>query len=71
MAQPLDPQRANKDMALIVDEIIQRLTSLTGTEVEITLEISAHRRAGFDESTVRTIGENSRTLKFKNHGFEE
>ena len=67
----LDPQRANKDMALIVDEVIQRLTSLTGTEVEITLEISAHRRAGFDESTVRTISENSRTLKFKIHDFEE
>jgi predicted AAA+ superfamily ATPase len=66
----LDPQRANREMALIVDEIIQRLTSLPGTAVEITLEISAHRPAGFDDATIRTISENSRTLKFKHHGFE-
>jgi hypothetical protein len=57
-------------MALIVEEIIQRLTGLTGTDVEITLEISAHRPAGFDDATVRTISENSRTLKFSNQGFE-
>ena len=67
----LDPQRANKDMALIVEEIIQRLTSLTGTEVDITVEISAHRPEGFDDATVRTVSENSRTLKFRNHGFEQ
>jgi hypothetical protein len=67
----LDPQRVNKDMSLIVEELIQRLTSLTGTDVEITLEISARRPEGFDDSTTRTINENSRTLKFKNHGFEE
>ncbi len=67
----LDPQRVNREMGMIVEEIIQRLTSLTGTDVEITLEISANRSSGFDDATVRTINENSRTLKFKNHGFEE
>lgn len=66
----LDPQRINKEMATIVEEIIQRLTSLTGTDVKITLEISAERSTGFDDSSVRTINENSRTLKFKSHGFE-
>ncbi len=66
----LDPQRINREMAMIVEEIIQRLTSLTGTDVEITLEIGAERLSGFDDSTVRTINENSRTLKFKSHGFE-
>ncbi len=65
----LDPQRVNKEMATIVEEIIQRLTSLTGTEVNITLEISAERLSGFDDATVRTINENSRTLKFTHHGF--
>lgn len=67
----LDPQRANKDMATIVEEVIQRLTSLTGTNVRITVEISADRPAGFDDGTIRTVSENSRTLKFKNYGFEE
>ena len=66
----LDPQRINREMATIVEEIIQRLTSLTGTQVDITLEISAERSSGFDDATVRTINENSRTLKFKSHGFE-
>jgi predicted AAA+ superfamily ATPase len=66
----LDPQRVNREMAAIVEEIIQHLTSLTGTDVKITLEISAERSSGFDDATVRTINENSRTLKFKSHGFE-
>jgi len=66
----LDPQRVNREMGFIVEEVIQRLTSLTGTDVEITLEISAHRSEGFDDATIRTINENSRTLKFRSHGFE-
>jgi len=66
----LDPQRVNREMGMIVEEIIERLTSLTDTDVEITLEISATRPVGFDDTTVRTINENSRTLKFRNHGFE-
>ena len=67
----IDPQRVNKDMGLIVEEVVERLTSQVGCEVEITLEIDAQRPEGFDEGTVRTISENSRTLKFEHHGFEE
>ena len=66
----LDSQRVNKEMATIVEEIVQRLTSLTGTDVTITLEISANRPSGFDDATMRTINENSRTLKFRGFGFE-
>jgi predicted AAA+ superfamily ATPase len=67
----LDARRVNKDVGLIVEEIIERLTSQIGCEVEITVEINARRSEGFDESTVRTINENSRTLKFEHYGFEE
>ena len=67
----IDARRVNKDVGLIVEEIIERLTSQIGCEVEITVEISATRPEGFDESTVRTINENSRTLKFEHFGFEE
>jgi hypothetical protein len=67
----IDAQRVNKDIGLIVEEVVERLTSQVGCEVEITLEISARRPEGFDESTVRTISENSRTLKFEDYGFEE
>ena len=67
----IDAQRVNKDIGLIVEEVIERLTSQVGCEVEISLEIHARRPEGFDESTVRTINENSRTLKFEHYGFEE
>jgi predicted AAA+ superfamily ATPase len=67
----IDPKRAQRETALIIEEVVQRLTSLLGTDVEITLEISARKPDGFDESTVRTISENSRTLKFEGFGFEE
>jgi hypothetical protein len=67
----IDPRRVNKDMGVIVKEVVERLTSQVGCEVEVTLEINARRPEGFDESTVRTISENSRTLKFEHYGFEE
>jgi hypothetical protein len=67
----IDARRVNKDIGLIVEEVIERLTGQVGCEVEITLEINARRPEGFDESTVRTISENSRTLKFKHYDFEE
>ena len=67
----IDPQRVHKDMGVIVEEVVERLTSQVGCEVKITVEINAECSEGFDESTVRTISENSRTLKFEHYGFEE
>lgn len=64
-------QRINREIPLIVEEVLQHLTSLAGCEVNITLEISARFGDGFDESTMRTISENARTLKFRNSDFEE
>lgn len=67
----IDPQRANKDTGLIVEEVVERLTSQIGCEVEIAVEINAQRLDGFDESTIRTVSENSRTPRFEHYGFEE
>jgi len=67
----LDPQRVNKDIAVIVEEVIERLTSQRECNVEITLEINASMDKGFDEAARRTINENSRTLKFDHFDFEE
>jgi hypothetical protein len=67
----LDPQRLQRDMTVIVEEVVQRLTSQLGTDVEITLEIRANKPDGFEESTMRTVNENSRTLNFDQFGFEE
>jgi hypothetical protein len=58
-------------MGLIVEEVVERLTSQVGCAVEITLEINAKRAEGFDDATVPTISENSRTVKFEHFGFEE
>ena len=68
---PIDAQRVNREIGVIVEEVIQRLTSQVGCDVQITLEISARNMLGFDENTVRTISENSRTLKFDLYEFEE
>ena len=67
----IDPQRANREMGVIVEEVIERLTSQLGCEVEISLEVQADQPDGFEEGTVRTVNENSRTLKFDDFGFEE
>jgi hypothetical protein len=67
----IDAQRIHKDIGVIVEEVIERLTSQVGCEVEVTLEIHAKRPEGFDEGIVRTISENSRTLKFEHFDFEE
>jgi hypothetical protein len=67
----VDAQRVNREIGVIVEEVIQRLTSQVGCDVEIILEIHASKPDGFDESTVRTISENSRTLKFEQYEFED
>lgn len=67
----IDPKRVNKEMGVIVEEVIERLTSQLGCNVEISLEVQADKPDGFDEGTIRTVNENSRTLKFDDYGFEE
>ena len=47
------------------------LAGLVGSSVKVTLEIEATVEAGTPENVVRTVTENSRTLKFTTHGFEE
>jgi hypothetical protein len=39
--------------------------------MKVTLEIEAEVSSGVPEDVVRTVTENSRTLKFTNHGFEQ
>lgn len=67
----LDPQRVNKEMGVIVEEVIERLTALIGCEVNVTVEIQAHFQEGFDDSAIRTVNENSRALKFEHYGFDK
>ena len=67
----LDPSRVGRDAGRIADEVISHLAGLVGSSVKVTLEIEAEVQAGTPENVVRTVTENSRTLKFTTHGFEE
>ena len=66
----LDPTRAGRDASKITDEVITHLVGLIGSSVRVTLEIDAEIPAGVPDNVVRTVTENSRTLKFTSHGFE-
>jgi predicted AAA+ superfamily ATPase len=67
----LDPTRMGRDAGRIADEIVAHLTSLGGAKAKITLEIDVEVPNGIPEDRIRIVNENSNTLKFKNHGFEE
>ena len=66
----LDSDRVGRDAGQIGEEIIAHLASLAGANVKVTLEVSAEIPEGVPDTVVRTVTENSRTLKFENHGFE-
>lgn len=66
----LDPTRVGRDAGRIAEEVIAHLAGLPGAELEVTLEIQAHLPEGVPDHIVRTVTENSRTLKFRSHGFE-
>jgi predicted AAA+ superfamily ATPase len=67
----LSPTRTGRDASLIAEEVIVHLVSLVGANVTITLEIEAHVPNGVPDHVVRTVTENSRTLKFRSQGFEK
>ncbi len=66
----LDPARVGRDASRIADEVIAHLAGQVGTEITVTLEIEASLPDGASDQIVRTVTENSRTLKFTSHGFE-
>jgi predicted AAA+ superfamily ATPase len=66
----LDATRTGRDAGRIAEEVISHLSALIGAKVTVTLEIEAQIPDGAPDNVVRTVTENSRTLKFTNHGFE-
>jgi hypothetical protein len=59
-----------REYGRIPSEVIQHLATIEELELEVHQEITAVARTGFDESKVRTVSENARTLKFEQSGFE-
>ncbi|MGW7572503.1 Swt1 family HEPN domain-containing protein [Streptomyces sp. NPDC054765] len=60
----LTPEQYSKNATDYVFEILQHL-ALSGTEVEVTVEIQASRPEGFPEDKVRILRENSNTLNLQ------
>ena len=71
MSAKLDNTRVNRDMNNYLQEIIQHLQAVEGSDVELTLEVSVTAPKGIPSSTVRTVSENCRTLKIANFGFDD
>ncbi len=67
----LDTTRVGRDASVIAEEVIAHLSGLVGANVKVTLEVEAEIPAGAPDHVVRTVTENSRTLKFTNQGFEQ
>ena len=67
----LDATRVGRDASRIADEVISHLAGLVGAKVTVTLEVEAEIPSGAPDHVVRTVTENSRTLKFTSQGFEK
>ena len=67
----LDAARVGRDASRVAEEVIAHLTGLVGAKVSVTLEIEAQIPSGASDHIVRTVTENSRTLKFTSQGFEK
>lgn len=67
----LDPTRVGRDASRIADEVIAHLSGLVGAKVTVSLEVEAQIPSGVPDNIVRTVTENSRTLKFSSQGFEK
>ena len=66
----VDSARVGRDAGRIADEVVTHLVGLVGSSVRVTLEIEAEFPEGAPDNVVRTVTENSRTLKFTSSGFE-
>lgn len=67
----LDSERVGLDASKVATEVITHLSGLVGAKVTVKLEIQAEVSEGISDDVVRIVTENSATLKFNNHGFEE
>lgn len=67
----LDVTRIGRDAGRIAEEVIQHMSGIMGSKMEISLEIHAELPDGAPDNVVRTVTENCRVLNFDSYGFEE
>lgn len=66
----LDADSATLDFSTIVNEVVQNFTAQAGVEVQITVEIEARFKEGFQAALQRAVKENCGVLKFRAANFE-
>jgi predicted AAA+ superfamily ATPase len=71
LSTKLDKTRVAKDVRDLFEEVITHLSSLSGANVEIFLEVSADLTEGTPPDVVRTVTENCRTLGVDDFGFND
>ena len=64
-------EKAKKQFADLVDEVVLQFTSRPGVKVKIAIEIQADSATGFDDVLQRAVKENCNVLRFKNAEFED
>lgn len=67
----LNTEKIALDFKTIAEEVISHFRADLSTSLTVRIEIEATDPTGFDENKVRTVSENTRTLKFDQAGFEE
>lgn len=67
----LNPLNIGRDIGPIIEAVIRHLVSQPDAKVTICLDIEAKLPHGASEQLVRTVKENSKTLKFKNAEFDD
>ena len=60
----ISADRPARDMHQIVEAIVEKLTTIPGSDVSLKLEINAEVSEGLDRAKVRTLMENATTLGF-------
>ncbi len=67
----IDPTRLGGSAGAINQEVVQRLASIMGSNVRVTLEIQADVPDGIPEKIERDVSENCITLRFREYDFRE
>ncbi len=66
----VNPLRVGLDASKIAEEVIAHLVGQAGSDVTVTIEIEASLPNGASDQVIRTVTENSRTLRFSSAEFE-
>ena len=70
-AASIDPVSGTFQFQSIITELVSHFTTKPGVKVTIKLDIEATSETPFDDSTVRTVTENSTVLKMESSEFSE